>query len=176
MATSDGTIHVAFGVTHVIGLDVLDMVKATVVDDVSFRRNMPRPDEGEAAVGQWLGELGDRIAELLRSPEAVSGMIDFQRNFRYPRGGMKLPVHPAGPRYRLAAKGLSVVEKDGQWLLTGKKGAVPIPDGQEDLVAWILARPGFALGDLAEHFPDRDRAYFDGVLKPLIAMKVVAPA
>jgi ribosomal protein L16 Arg81 hydroxylase len=48
MATSDGTIHIAFGVTHVIGLDVLEMVKATVVDDPAFRRNMPRADEGEA--------------------------------------------------------------------------------------------------------------------------------
>jgi hypothetical protein len=175
MATSDGTIHIAFGVTHVIGFDVLEMVKATVVDDVEFRRNMPRPEEGEAAVSAWLGALGDRLAALLHSPEATRGMVDFQSNFRYPRGGIKLPVHPAGRQFRLAAKGLSVVRQDGNWLLSGSRGSVPIPPGQESTVSWIVARPGFTEGQLAEAFPDREPGVFGKLLDDLTDMKVIAP-
>lgn len=175
MATSDGTIHIAFGLTHVIGLDVLEMVKATVVDDVEFRRNMPRPEKGEAAVSAWLGALGDRLGALLHSPEAARGMVDFQRNFRYPRGGIKLPVHPAGRRFQLAAKGLSVVRQDGNWVLSGSKGSVPIPPGQESAVSWIVARPGFTEGQLAEAFPDREPGVFGKLLDDLTGMKVIAP-
>lgn len=176
MATSDGTIHIAFGITHVIGLDVLEMVKATVVDDPTFRRNMPRPEQGEAAVSAWLAGLGDSIGELLRSPEAVSGMVDFQRKFRYPRGGIRLPVHAAGRRYRLTAKGLSVIQKDGQWLLSGKKGSVAIPEGQESVVSWIVDRPAFTEGELTETFPDMDKAYLQEILQALAGMKVVSSA
>jgi hypothetical protein len=171
MATSDGTIHIAFGVTHVIGLDVVDMVKATVVDDVEFRRNMPLP-----AVAEWLATLGDRIAELLRNPDAVQGMVEFQRGFRYPRGGIKLPVQAPGRRFRLNAAGLSVVQKDGQWLLAGGKGAVPIPTGQQDVVSWIVGQPDFTEDLLAEQFPDMEKQATDEILGALQGMKVIAPA
>jgi ribosomal protein L16 Arg81 hydroxylase len=175
MATSDGTIHIAFGLTHVIGLDVIEMLKATVVDDAEFRRNMPRPDQGEATVAAWLGALGDRLGAMLHSPEATAGMIDFQRKFRYPRGGITLPVHPPGRRFRLATRGLSVERRDGNWLLLGKKGSVPIPPGQEKVVSWIVARPGFTEGQLAEVFPDNEPGGFGNLLDALCGMKVIAP-
>jgi ribosomal protein L16 Arg81 hydroxylase len=175
MATSDGTIHIAFGVTHVIGLDVLDMVQATVVNDVEFRRNMPLPEEGQEAVAAWLEKLGERVAELLRSPDAVQGMIGFQREFRYPRGGITLPVQPPGRRYRLSAKDLSVVQKDGQWLLAGGKRAVPIPPGHEEVVSWVLARPGFNEESLAEAFPLMERPALQKTLEALEGMKVIGP-
>lgn len=174
MATSDGTIHISFGLTHVIGVDVLDMLKASVVDDAEFRRNMPRPEQGEAAVAAWLGALGDRIGALLHGPEATKGMIDFQRGFRYPRGGISLPVLPPGRRFRVTAKGLSVVQRDGEWLLSGSKGAVPIPQGHESTVSWIIARPGFTEGQLAESLPDKDPAGFEDLLSALTGMKVIA--
>jgi tetratricopeptide (TPR) repeat protein/ribosomal protein L16 Arg81 hydroxylase len=175
MATSDGTIHVAFGVTHVIGLDVIEMLKATVVDDIEFRHNMPHPDQGEAEVTAWLGALGDRLNAILHSPEAARGMIDFQREYRYPRGGITLPVHPPGRQFRLVTKGLSVMRQDGKWLLSGKKGSVPIPPGQEKVVSWIVARPGFNEGRLAEVFPDRAPDSFGELLDALTGTKVIAP-
>jgi len=175
MATTDGTIHIAFGVTHVIGFDVVEMVKATIVDDVAFRRNMPRPEEGDAAVSAWLGELGDRIGALLHSAEAVKGMVDFQRAYRYPRGGITLPVPPPRRRFRLAAKGLSVIQQDGEWLLSGSKGSVAIPPGQESVVSWIIAQPAFTEGKLAEAFPGNEPGSFNPLLEALTGMKVIAP-
>ncbi len=175
MATSDGTIHVSFGVSHVIGLDVIEMLKATVVDDVEFRHNMPRPDQEEAAVAAWLGMLGDRLNAVLHSPEATKGMIDFQREYRYPRGGITLPVRPPGRQFRLVAKGLSVVRQDEKWLLSGKMGSVPIPPGQEEVVSWIVARPGFNEGQLAELYPDKAPDSFGELLDALAGMKVIAP-
>ncbi|MBE9556053.1 MAG: sulfotransferase [Proteobacteria bacterium] len=174
MAQSDGTIHIAFGVTHVIGLDVVEMLKATVVDDLEFRRNMPRPEQGEAAVSAWLGALGSRLGAVLNSPEATRGMIEFQRDFRYPRGGITLPVLPAGRRFRLVTDGLTVEREDGKWLLSGKKGSVPIPPGLEAVVSWIVARPGFTEGQLAENFPDEDSGGFGKLLDDLAGMKVIA--
>lgn len=75
----------------------------------------------------------------------------------------------------MAAKGLSCVQQDGIWLLTGSKGSVPIPPGQEAVVSWIVARPGFTEGRLAEAFPDREPDSFGELLDGLIGMKVIAP-
>jgi hypothetical protein len=103
-------------------------------------------------------------------------MIDFQRDFRYPRGGISLPVHSAGRRFRLSARGVSVVQQDGQWLLRGSKGAVPIPPGQESVVSWIVDRPGFVEGELAQAFPDIAGPDLANLLDALAGMKVIGRA
>ncbi len=173
MATSDGTIHIAFGVTHVIGMDVLEMLAAAAIDDPAFRRNMPRPEEGEAAARRWLGDLADRIDGVLRSDRAVEAMLRHQKAFRYPRGGFRLPVTAAGTRYRLAARGLSVDRRADGFYLAGGKGAAPIPAGLEAAVSWILERPGFSEDELADGFPALDAAARRRLLAELANMKVI---
>jgi ribosomal protein L16 Arg81 hydroxylase len=174
IATSDGTIHIAFGVTHVIGMDAMDMFTSMTVDDPLFRCNMPRPADGEAAVAEWLGALGARIADFAKTPEAVQAMVRHQRDFRYPRGGFALPVARQGQRYRLSAKDLKVERRDGAWMLTGARGSVPVPEGLDGPVSWVVGRKGFTDTELYNSFPAVPHAELDKLLNDLAGMKVVA--
>ena len=176
LATSDGTVHVAFGATHVIGMDVLDLLANLAVEDAAFRRNMPRRTAGPEAVASWLADLGDRLARRARDPASVEAMRRHQAQFRYPRGGMALPVEPAGRRFRLAAPDLSVRQEKGRWILGGRKAAAPIPEGMEEPVRWIVGRSAFGEAELAEAFPALTRRARDELLSALLRMKVIAPS
>jgi hypothetical protein len=174
VATSDGTIHVAFGVTHVIGMDAIDLFSGMAVSDPLFRRNMPRRSETDTEAGEWLAALGDRIAAYARSPEAISAMAKHQREFRYPRAGFDLPVTPASHLYRVTAKNLVVEQRNGRWVLTGPKGTAPIPSGYQDPVSWIVSQTAFCRDDLIGAFPDVAGTDLDSLLKDLGGMRVVA--
>jgi ribosomal protein L16 Arg81 hydroxylase len=174
IATSDGTIHVAFGVTHVIGMDVIELFSGMAVHDPLFRLNMPRRSETDTGVREWLAALGDRIADYARRPEAISEIRRFQRDFGYPRGGFDLPVAPAGQRYRITVSGLKVEQRNGVWALTGPKGSVPIPAGLEDPVSWIVDQIDFTRDGLVGAFPNIAPAELETLLKDLGGMRVVA--
>lgn len=176
LATSDGTIHIAFGVTHVIGLDAIDMFTSLAVSDPLFRRNMPHPSEGEAARKEWLAGLGDRLAEFGRDPEALRAIADHQQGFHYERGGFNLPVVPPGRAYRLTAPGLRVEQQNGTWVLTGPKGTVPIPPGLDGPVSWILEQPEFEEKQLVEAFPAMPVSQIEKLLEDLAGMKILAKA
>ncbi len=174
LATSDGTLHVSFGLTYVIGLDVMAMLSNLAVEDPAFRANMPRPGEGEDAIGKWLRDLGDRLAKYTGREDSLEAMLRFQRDYRYPRGGFELPVRAAGQRFALRVEGLGVEERDGSWVLTSARGDVPIPPGLDRAVAWIIGRKGFTEGDLADKFPGIDEAARKKLLDDLCGMKVMA--
>lgn len=174
VATSNATIHVAFGVTHVIGMDAIDLFADMAVNDEVFRRNMPWPSDNETDAESWLVTLGERIASYARSPDAIAAMTRYQKEFRYPRAGIELPVSPRSPGYRLTAKGLRTEQRKGEWILKSAKGAVPIPKGLEGPVSWIVARAAFTHDELTEAFPEVARAEIDSLLSDLQGMKVVA--
>jgi len=174
IATSDGTIHVAFGVTHVIGMDAIDLFAEMAVNDPLFRRNMPQRPNAGTTTEEWLAALADRIAAYARTPDAVTAIRRFQEEFHYSRGGFDLPVTPARQQYRLTADGLKAEQRDGAWFLTGPKGSAPIPAGLEGPVSWIASRAAFTHDDLLGAFPKIAPVELETLLKDLAGMKVVA--
>lgn len=174
LALSDGTIHVAFGATSVIGLELLDLLANMAVEDPAFRGNMPRSAEGEAAVTSWLSDLADRLAGFARSDAAVQAMRAHRAQYRYPRGGIALPVEREQRRFRVIAPDLKVVRNKSGWMLAGRKGAAPIPPGMEGPVEWIVGRSAFSESELADAFPDLAQTIREDLLKALERMKVVS--
>lgn len=173
LALSDGTIHIAFGVTHVIGLDLLDLIANLAVEDPAFRANMPRSGEGEHAVAGWLADLAERLRGFAAGDAAVKAMRQHQAQYRYRRGGIDLPVEREARHFRITAPDLKVVRQNGAWVLAGRKGAAPIPAGMEGPVEWIVGRPGFSESELDEAFPALGHAVREELLKALTKMKVV---
>lgn len=174
VARSDGTIHIAFGVTHVIGMDVFDMLAGLAVDDVAFRRNMPQPDAGEDAARSWLAGLGKKLAAFAERPDLLTAMKAYQASFRYPRGGITLPVTPTARRFRVTARNLKVEERSGSFILASAKGAVPIPDGFDGPVAWIIGKTEFSDQELGEAFPQLGQKALGRMLDDLSGMHVIA--
>jgi len=182
LASSEGTVHIAFGATSVIGLDLFGLLYEAAVEDPLFRTALPRRAEGEAALRAHLGALGDRLGDLAKAGPMRAGLAAHQDAHRYDRGGFDLPAEAANPRLTLTASDFTLKTASGGAVLAGPKGAVPVPPGNADMVAWVLdageAGPagaaGFTRQAFDRAFPKATAAARDELIDALIAMKVLA--
>ena len=63
LADEGGTMHIAFGITYPIGMDVMTFLFDRVVAEPEFRADLPRPAQPEAAAAlqDRLAALGDKL-------------------------------------------------------------------------------------------------------------------
>ncbi len=166
----------AFGLTAVIGIDFLDLVRERAVEDPLFRANIPPAALGEKPAADHIGRLAARLGELAGDAGVVERFKEFRRGYRYARGGFALPEAAAGGAFQVHGRGLKVVKAGKRWTLVGKSGSVPIPPGSDRLVAWIIARESFSDEDFESAFPDTTAEDRTRMLRDLAGMKVVEPA
>lgn len=175
LAATGGVIHLAFGMTGVIGLDLIGALSDAVVTDEAFRQNFPRPEQGRDALAAHIRDLGRRLQEICANDGFVDAFAAYQQGFRYPRGGFDLPIEVVEKRFRRTGDGFKVVQKDGRFALAGPQGLAPLPPGAEQPVAWMIDRPRFARGDALDAFPKIPAMEFDRLTAQLVAMGVLAP-
>ncbi|MEC9268562.1 MAG: cupin domain-containing protein [Pseudomonadota bacterium] len=175
LATSGGTIHMAFGVTSVIGLDVIGALSDFAVEDEAFRMNLPRSEAGPEALAAAIADLGDRLRSLSRDPGVLDAIRAHQAGFRNYRMGFSLPVEVVEKRFARTGPGFKVVRQGGRAALVGPRGGVPIPPGREAVVEWIVRRPSFGRGDYLDAHAGLPTADLDRLLQELIGMGVLRP-
>ncbi len=180
LADEGGAVHIAFGVTYPIGMDVMSLLYERVVAEPEFRANLPRqgrPD-AERELAAHLGALADRIAKVLAEPETARQIKAQQQAFHYPRHRYELPGVLSGApddRYRVHAKGIRLAQQGGRFGLVaeGSRAATEVPADVSGLVAWVLGRQEFSPAELAAAFPERQAAVIDQLLRDLRAMRLI---
>ena len=182
LADEGGTMHIAFGITYPIGMDVMTFLFDRVVAEPEFRANLPRPDgpEAAAALQDRLAALGDKLRAVLAEPLTAAQIAALQRAFRYPRHAYNLPdllEQTADDRFRVRAKGIRLVHQGGRYglLQEGARAATEVPAEVGPLVAWVLERREFSRQELTAAFPGRDAAEVDRLLRELGAMRLTEP-
>lgn len=178
LATSEATFHVAFGLTSVIGLDIITMLFEAAVHESLFRAPVPRPADGGGAdpLAAHLAALGDGLAALARSPAILKSARQYVDTYRYPRASIRLPDDALERRFCRRTKGVSLFQKGGAWFLGNAKQGVRVPDGLNGPIAWMLDREDFSEPQFEAAFPDLPKAKRDKVLADMVAMQVIAPA
>ena len=182
LADEGGTMHIAFGITYPIGMDVMTLLFDRVVAEPGFRANLPRPHgpEAAAALQDRLAALGDKLRAVLAEPLTAAQIAALQRAFRYPRHAYNLPdllEQTADDRFRVRAKGIRLVHQGGRYglLQEGARAATEVPAEVGPLVAWVLERREFSRQELTAAFPGRDAAEVDRLLRELGAMRLTEP-
>jgi hypothetical protein len=184
IARSDGTIHVAFGATAMIGLDLVSSLFERAVHESLFRADFPRRHApgGDKAFESHVRALASKLAEMAADPATLAHCRAFQDGYRYPRGGFGLASRsPAGffansATYRIVDDSFTVVRHGGDWMLRRGNKATAIPPGLDRPVAWIIERRRFALTELAAAFPDLGNEQRTEFLRSLEAMGMITPA
>ena len=176
LASSDGCIHLSFGVTHIIGFDVMTLLFERAMTEPLFRQNIPANDDEARA---WITKMVARLNEFGNSEEIWTAIQDFRGSFEYHRGGFALPgdalKDEPGDRFRVTASSLQVVREDGRALLKTAKGSVPIPDNVVDPVAWITRHQDFTGAELGAAFPQMAADARKKLVQDLVGMRVLAP-
>ncbi len=175
LAASESTLHITFGVTHVIGMDVLNLLLDHAVADPMFRSNFPLPQAGEAAMRRHLRALAARLGDIAAGEAMAEDLVRFRQDFHYHRGGFDLPADALDRRYAVRGTGLKMVAQGDRQMLKSAKGAAPVPQGDEAAVAWIIAHPEFSCREIDAAFPELGAEGRERLLGSLAAMKVIAP-
>ncbi len=176
LASGSSALHVTIGLTAVIGIDFLDMVRELAVGDPLFRANVPGPASDDRGLKDHVRNLTERLGEIAASPEALEQFNRLRQEHRYHRGGYELPESVLVPEYRVRARSLSVVRAGNGWALADKARSVPIPPGSDRLVAWVISQERFSDADMAAAFPDKANEDRTRLLRELAGMKVIEPA
>ncbi|HET8727913.1 MAG TPA: cupin domain-containing protein [Alphaproteobacteria bacterium] len=175
IATSEATMHVAFGATGPIGLDLLTPLFERAVQDPLFRRNVPTGDR--AALAAHMAALGERLAGVARDGQLVEAFAAFADNYRFNRDEIALPGDALTRRYRRAPFDMKLAKAKGQIVLTDGKRGVPVPPGAERPIQWVLGQErDFAETDFAAAFPKIPDDQRGKLLRDLAAMEVIQPA
>src|SRR5918996_2187300 len=181
IADEGGAVHIAFGITYPIGLDIVTMLFERMMYEPVFRANLPRLDgAGERALIERLRVLADGIASALADPKTVEQIKVMQRGFHYPRHAYDLPGllgEAADERYRVRASGIRLVQQGGRFGLVreGSRAATEVPADVSAMVGWVLERQQFSREELTRAFPERGPAQLDSLLRDLGAMRLTEP-
>jgi bifunctional lysine-specific demethylase and histidyl-hydroxylase MINA len=181
IAEEGGAVHIAFGITYPIGLDVVSMLFERMMHEPEFRANLPRLDRGgDQALTERLRVFADSIATALTEPKMVEQIKVIQRGFHYPRHAYELPAllaEAADERYRVRAGGIRMVQQGGRFGLVreGERAATEVPADVSAMVGWVLERQQFSRQELAQAFPERGSAQLDSLLRDLGTMRLTEP-
>jgi len=176
LASSDGCIHLSFGVTHIIGFDVMTLLFERAMTEPLFRQNLPPDDDAARA---WIAQMVARLSEFGESEEIWSAIHDFRGSFEYQRGGFALPAdalqdNPVD-RFKVTTASLQVVRESGRAVMKTSKGSVPIPENVVDPVEWIARKQDFSGAELEASFPKMDPVERKKLVQDLVGMRVLAP-
>lgn len=101
LCVTDNCVHIAYGVTTVIGIDVLTLLTNRAPAEGLFRRTLPNPASAdyEEALKARLTELGDQLKAMATDQQTLDFIRQYQREiFRTTRGGFTLPIEGAPPK------------------------------------------------------------------------------
>ncbi len=175
LADDGGCIHIAFGVTYPIGIDVVSYLFERMITDPLCRRNLPH--EGPA-LATHLDELAKRLSEVLAEPRTLADLRAFQEGYRYQRETFDFPeiLDSAALHYVVNGKGVRLIQQQGRFGLVkeGSRQAVAVPGEVSGMVDWVLKRPGFSRGELNAAFPAAGTAALDKFVADMERMLLIA--
>lgn len=197
LATSPGTIHIAFGLTAPIGLDVLRLLSERAVAEAAFRADLVGTDGqvDRAWLGKHLRQLGQHLTQVLAEPEFVDEVAERASSFGYARPTIALPddittgsvdrTQAAAPTPKTvgALSGVTYARRldfrvrniGGKWCVVVGKQAVPIPPGAERAVEWVAGRSQIDASALSSAIAGLDRPAAEDLLATLARMELIEP-
>lgn len=173
LSSSEGCNHIAFGMTHIIGLDLLTNISDMAVNQEIYRHNFPRLEEGRGALKAHAKKLISELADIVETDEFLDAFERFQENYYYKRGGFSLPIKATEIEFKIVDPTLKLQQHQGQWGLVGAKGGVAIPPGYEKPLGWVLSRKSFRRNEFTVAFADMGIDQLDSFLGEILRMKVI---
>jgi lysine-specific demethylase/histidyl-hydroxylase NO66 len=156
LASSGASLHLTLGVILHSGRILFRLLEETALRDRAFRDYLPDGREGEGApLRTRLAELGDRIAEIMRSPAFLADVINSQAKLVRHDRALYLPDRPALEAFARTERPAEIVRgDDGASLRIGGGGDLALGALAEE-AEWILGQPAIVVQQLLARYPHR---------------------
>ncbi len=183
LASANGALHIAFGVTMPKPLDLLGIIWEAAVQDPELRADLPVKADA-AALGKLLKKMGGKIEAILAGKAAQDAAVKAVDAWPYAfksydlESQVKLPCAPAkavkgGDTYRVS-KQVRVVQQNGRPLLTDGKQHVEVPKAVAKQVRFIMSRDTVSATALRQQFPEMTEAAVAELIENMKAMRAIA--
>lgn len=173
LSSSEGCIHIAFGLTGYIGMDVIQNISAALVHNPLIRQNLPRTALGRNELKSHLKKVAQSITETITGDQFLDATLNQIDNFHYERSSVGLPVKADDIQFSITSDQLSIVTDQGRTLLKNGSQGLPIPPQLIDQVSWIVKKSTFNRTQFTEKFGELGIENLDKTLIDLENMKVI---
>jgi bifunctional lysine-specific demethylase and histidyl-hydroxylase MINA len=182
LASQNGALHIAFGVTLPKALDLLGIIWEAAVQDPEMRADLPHGADGET-LAKLLKKMGRKVDAILSSKaarqSAAKAVADWPYAFKsYDlEGRLETPCAPAarseGESYRVS-KAVRMVQQNGRPILTDGKQHVEVPRDIATQVRFIMSRDSVSAETLQSQFPEMSEAAIAELIRNMKAMRAIA--
>lgn len=177
LASSDSSLHLTFGITHIIGHDFLSLIYEKAMTDSAFRSNLPLTRDGKEKRTQWINSLTEKLSKIAKDNNIASKLENLSENFKYKRGGYNFPNDFSSKSksnlYIVSSEKISITQKKGSLYLQDAKQAIKIPDKLEKIVTWTFKKQRFFIEDLTSQFPNLTKEEIIKFINDMENMKVL---
>jgi bifunctional lysine-specific demethylase and histidyl-hydroxylase MINA len=182
LASENGAMHIAFGVTLPKPLDLLGIIWEAAVQDPELRADLPhKADAG--TLGKLLKKIGRKVDTILSSKAAQQSAVQAVDSWPYEfksydlENRIKTPCAPAAKSesesYRVS-KAVRVMQQNGRPILTDGKQHVEVPPHIASQVRFIMSRDTVSSATLKKQFPEMSEAAVAELIQNMKAMRAIA--
>jgi hypothetical protein len=181
LASQNGAIHIAFGVTLPKPLDLLPVIWETAVQDPWMRGDLPRALD-DAGLKKVLAKIAKAVGGMLGSDGARRAAASAVKSWPYEfksydlesRLGGATPAAPAGGDSYRVSTAVRIVQQNGRSILTDGKQQVEIPREIARQVRFIMGRETVSTALLKAEFPQMSDAAVAELIRNMKAMRTIA--
>jgi hypothetical protein len=158
LSQSDASLHVSFGVLHLVGLDMMNVVLRELGQLKELRQPLPFPDDAQGYQG-FAQQMAQYLHQLMQHPDAIEAIRSVQRERAFGRlARFQLPERAEDPLYRVVWRAAERAEAgNGLEIRTGQT-RLSFANAEAEAADWLLSRDLVAHSELAERFRDRQAA------------------
>ncbi|MPZ10931.1 MAG: hypothetical protein GEU89_12090 [Kiloniellaceae bacterium] len=181
LASENGALHIAFGVTLPKPLDLLGIIWEAAVQDPEMRADLPHKADKDA-LAKVLKKMGKSVGEILASKgaqqTAAKAVAAWPYEFKSYDLGSRLGSAPAAPQVEAGnykvSKTVRVVQQNGRPVLTDGKQHVEVPRDITRQVRFIMSRDTVSAASLKSQFPEMSEAAVAELIQNMKAMRAIA--
>lgn len=151
LASSEASLHLTFGVEPLNGLALFGLLETMAKRDPRFRAYLPDGRRDPATLRRRLVELGDAIADVLRSPSFATGLVKQQRERALDDHAVALRDRKPLDHFATTGAGAQVVWQADGAALQHRGGETPLGILGEP-VEWVLGQQSFNAQQLAARY------------------------
>ncbi|MEJ1995089.1 MAG: cupin domain-containing protein [Limibacillus sp.] len=166
LASQNGAVHIAFGVTMPKMIDLLTPLWEASVSSAKMRADLPvKPDIEQ--LSRILSDMGDELKRISQSPQMLRMCETLLAGFGYENDYLDLESLLEGETSYKVNGDIRFTKVQGKPVLARGKEGVEVPGEMVEQVAWVMGREQMRDSDLAHAFPamaDSERQEFIGSL------------
>jgi ribosomal protein L16 Arg81 hydroxylase len=177
LAASSGVIHIAFGMTSLIGLDALETLQGLSLQDPSFRKNLPLPQENNNDLKAYVKSFSESLNAIIDSDAFFNTLKEQQKQFLPTTHNFSLPINPDDGLFNVT-QGLSLKKDPNNPqvdTLVTHKGNIPIPPQFVPLMAFIVSKSICSRKDISNAAQNLTQEQIEQFLHDIRAMNIISP-